>query len=1188
MMMESTMELLLSHAPAVVLRVTALLLVGFLLTGLLRHASAALRHWVWVVVCLGAVVMPLVVMAGPVFHLPTLQDAGGVNRERIITPSVAHVRYADASSADTSPSDSLVIQADVPSTAITRAAQSPTASTASAISSQDGSQAAPAAHIPLEAVPLVIWLSGAALILAHGIRQFFALHRLTGRGAVIHDAEWLALCGDITRLLRLRQTVTLVQSDDIRVPMVWGCGLRNSVVLLPPDCADWTPEQHRMALLHELVHVARRDTLVNWLALLTCAAYWFNPLVWIASRRLALEAERATDDQVLGHGINGASYARLLVAAVRSASGLSKPVLAGISMVKHAHLTDRIRAILDARRSYQPLSLTRRWLTAVALMTLVLLFSGLRPAQVYAQNHAISLTIPEPMTPLFRDVILPRFFQANPDIYVELRTVSSALYQDLTLAMSPDDMGDHLDATAQLVNSADVHFVYPFMLSTESTRSGYFLDIAPLTSVDSALPSGDFVPALYDGFSWDGGQWALPALAMPLVMVYDPAAFDAANLSYPTESWTFDDYVNAARTLTAENAPGMQVTTFDLPTFYTLLTGQDFDDDGLPAMPQLDTPELSSFLETWTALEAEGVVTSGFSPDTPLRFARISDLIDPALVGVLVNGGAGADVTGFAISSGTSDPDAAYRLAVFLSTVPELATITPNVLPARYSVQHQYVETEYVLRDAASALRLTALENALTPADLQFNHYLWTALPAINAGEGVSVALQNAQIAATDNLSQADSRREALQVNVPPAALPTMTTGEPVASIKFGLFTGRTDLANRDQWQAAIDAFVDSDPALENIEFTFIAPTQGYWDEIPKQDCVFGYSFTQFTADQLLAIDPLLSADPTFNPDDVVGDVMLDMQMDGATYGIPAAVFPFVLKYDREVFAQAGIPEPDGTWTVNEFIDALTQLKTVTGEPPLFIDLNYSTPWELLMAGFGAPPIDYSTTPPTLNLTDPVVIDAARQAFDLAKSGLVQYQKMATFFGSGSSPSYTPALISDRMSDFGASDARYGLVTFPVGTETTPISFYTSSSFIFSHAPYPEPCYRWLREITRHPELINGMPAYHSVIAAQETQAVYGESGIATFRRFAELMEATNRVYVSRAGLGNGNSMFVGRAFDRYVLEDADLETEMALAQALTETLYTCSEDNPDLIDCLLAADPTIRDHIEARILGNR
>ena len=66
----------------------------------------------------------------------------------------------------------------------------------------------------------------------------------------------------------------------ITVPMVWG--LFRPVILLPALMrTNWQPERQRAVLLHELAHIQRQDWLMQTMARITCAMYWFNPLCMV-------------------------------------------------------------------------------------------------------------------------------------------------------------------------------------------------------------------------------------------------------------------------------------------------------------------------------------------------------------------------------------------------------------------------------------------------------------------------------------------------------------------------------------------------------------------------------------------------------------------------------------------------------------------------------------------------------------------------------------------------------------------------------------------------------------------------------------------------------------------------------------------------------------------------------------------
>ena len=80
------------------------------------------------------------------------------------------------------------------------------------------------------------------------------------------------------------------------MPMV--CGVWRPQIVMPRSAADWSDARCRVVVLHELAHIKRRDCLTQVVAQMVCATYWFNPIVWLAARRLRAERERACDDLV--------------------------------------------------------------------------------------------------------------------------------------------------------------------------------------------------------------------------------------------------------------------------------------------------------------------------------------------------------------------------------------------------------------------------------------------------------------------------------------------------------------------------------------------------------------------------------------------------------------------------------------------------------------------------------------------------------------------------------------------------------------------------------------------------------------------------------------------------------------------------------------------------------------------------
>jgi multiple sugar transport system substrate-binding protein len=88
-----------------------------------------------------------------------------------------------------------------------------------------------------------------------------------------------------------------------------------------------------------------------------------------------------------------------------------------------------------------------------------------------------------------------------------------------------------------------------------------FVDAGGILNLDdyiakSSINKGDFIDAvskLSDGL---GGTYGVPWCAATEVMYYNKDMFDAAGIAYPTNDWTYAEYLAAAKALTQYNADG--------------------------------------------------------------------------------------------------------------------------------------------------------------------------------------------------------------------------------------------------------------------------------------------------------------------------------------------------------------------------------------------------------------------------------------------------------------------------------------------------------------------------------------------------------------------------------------------------------------------------------------------------------
>jgi beta-lactamase regulating signal transducer with metallopeptidase domain len=210
--------------------------------------------------------------------------------------------------------------------------------------------AAPAAAdgIGIEGLLALVWLAGAAVVLASIALGRFRIWWIARRSQPLDRGEIPALTTALCGALGISRPVSVRLCPDRTMPMVWGA-LR-PVILLPAEAAKWTPELRRDVLLHELAHVRRHDYLNQLVTRLACAVHWFNPLAWMAARRLRAERERACDDHVLGMGASACDYAEHLVAVARRLRPAGRGSL-GVAMASRSAFGERVAALLDGRRA---------------------------------------------------------------------------------------------------------------------------------------------------------------------------------------------------------------------------------------------------------------------------------------------------------------------------------------------------------------------------------------------------------------------------------------------------------------------------------------------------------------------------------------------------------------------------------------------------------------------------------------------------------------------------------------------------------------------------------------------------------------------------------------------------------------------------------------------------------------------
>ncbi|MCM1057770.1 MAG: M56 family metallopeptidase [Firmicutes bacterium] len=145
---------------------------------------------------------------------------------------------------------------------------------------------------------MAVWGVGVALMLAQGGASVVILKRkLKGARAVCCSF------GD-------GDQITVYEKENLPTPFV--LGLFCPKIYLPAGLKE---SERQYILLHEQIHIRRRDHIVKAVSFLTLCLHWFNPMVWAAFSLSERDMEMSCDEAVLrklGSGVKSEYSATLL------------------------------------------------------------------------------------------------------------------------------------------------------------------------------------------------------------------------------------------------------------------------------------------------------------------------------------------------------------------------------------------------------------------------------------------------------------------------------------------------------------------------------------------------------------------------------------------------------------------------------------------------------------------------------------------------------------------------------------------------------------------------------------------------------------------------------------------------------------------------------------------------------------
>ena len=298
-----------------------------------RQKSAAVRGFVWGMAILGCFIVPMFSLTLPKWEVNVLPEMS-IQSETY--------RLTDNTPSSTLPVSIAPSQPSSETVGPTRGA--PTPSQSNPVPTRNG------------ILTTMRWTDWMAVVWG-GVGLFLLIRLIVGIGAVWHLSTRSRSFSRATEQLRPKwnRQANVRLSNRITVPMVWG--FLRPVILLPVDANRALAD--RATPCCAPTRIGTYQTLgldvMQMIAQIACAVYWFNPLVWFMAHRMRIEAEQACDDDVLNAGYRSTDYAQHLLDITRNMKIAKATSRAAVTIARSSKIEGRLQTILAENLNRHPM-----------------------------------------------------------------------------------------------------------------------------------------------------------------------------------------------------------------------------------------------------------------------------------------------------------------------------------------------------------------------------------------------------------------------------------------------------------------------------------------------------------------------------------------------------------------------------------------------------------------------------------------------------------------------------------------------------------------------------------------------------------------------------------------------------------------------------------------------------------------
>ena len=234
----------------------------------------------------------------------------------------------------------------------------------------------------IRCILLCVWIAGMFVMFVLALKSSLQLRSLKRSALPLQNTTIYKLYKQCLSEMKLTRTnIPIYSTAFLKTPII--TGIFKTRIYMPIHLiSDYHETDVRYILLHELQHYKHKDSLANYLMILTAILYWFNPIIWYALKEMRNDREIACDTSVLKmlDECDYEKYGNTLINFAEKISSSPFPFAAGLGgNIK------QIRRRIISIASYKNPSFHKK---AIGIITFMLITAGIISFTPFISSYA--------------------------------------------------------------------------------------------------------------------------------------------------------------------------------------------------------------------------------------------------------------------------------------------------------------------------------------------------------------------------------------------------------------------------------------------------------------------------------------------------------------------------------------------------------------------------------------------------------------------------------------------------------------------------------------------------------------------------------------------------------------------------------------------------------------------------------